>query len=99
MLSSTRTAITAILSADPTIEAGKVPAAISAAEDSITGRKIVDVQAPMRRRAIAQKLGITPQRVDQYGKAGVLDRVIPKGSKRAIGYTRSSVDALMGGTK
>lgn len=100
MLSSTRTAITAILSADPTIEAGKVTAAIRAAEDVISGRKPeVDVPAPIRRKAVAQRLGVTPQRVDQIAASAGLVRVYRRGSKHAIGFTRASVESMMKGER
>lgn len=99
MLSSPRTAITATLSADPTIEAGKVAEAVSAAEDAINGRQVVEVPALIRRKAVAQRLGVTPQRVDQIAASAGLVRVYRRGSKRAIGFTRASVESMMKGER
>lgn len=99
MLSSTKTAITAILRADPTIDAGMVAAAIEAAEQAISGKTVEAIQPPVTRHEVAKILGMTPQRVDQIARAGALVRVVPKGSKRAIGYTRDSVNTLVSGTR
>ena len=100
MLTSTKTAIRAILSADPTLDASAVARAVKAAERAVLGRECADLPSAVVTRAeVAAKLGITPQRVDVIASAGGLDRVIPRGGKRALGFTHASVATLLSGRK
>ena len=49
----------------------------------------------LRRKAVAEQLGVHPRTIDRYRKTGVLNSVILPGHTRAIGYRLSDVEALL----
>lgn len=98
MLSTTKQAILAILSADPTIDADMAKEALKAAENATKGQvPAVALDDIMTRQEVADRLRVTTARVDQIARGGALVRVIPAGSSRSLGFTRTSVATLLNG--
>ncbi len=96
MLSTTRTALKAILDADQTLDEAAKGAILQAATSPGTA-----TAAPMpriySRGDVAKLIGLTTARVDQLARRGLLKRVTPPGQVRAIGFTELSVRKLVEG--
>ena len=95
MLSSTKTAIGAILATDPTITTEQRKKILSAldrdGETDATPRGY-------RPREVARMLGVTPRTVRQYAKRGLLTPLYVGGAKeRCSLYSSTSVKALLDG--
>lgn len=97
MLPSTRTAITAILRADPSIGAddfNRIKAAFDGGADRPGGK----ADRPLYKRSDLIRLtGLTGVSIDRYARKGFLVRVHLGGSSRATGFTPESVDAFLAG--
>ena len=97
MLPSTRTAIFAILRADPSIDAdehNRMKAAIDGKADKAgtpTARPLV------KRSELKRLTGLSVVSIDRYARMGALHRVYLGGSSRATGFTPESVDAFLAG--
>ena len=100
MLDSTKTAIRAILNADPSISKDeqtfwtsvlnkKTPWADSAASSSLP--RIV------KRAEVMRLAKVSHAAVTKFARRGLLVRVVPEGNARGIGYTEESVRAFLEG--
>lgn len=93
MLTSTRTALGAMMSADPSI----TPEQKKAFLQSLLSPAQMHPQ-PMariiRREEVAHLLGVSVKRVDQLCLSGVLKRITVPGTSRAIGISEASVRAI-----
>lgn len=92
MLNSTKTAVSAILSADPSITPEQKKAMLQAATEAPA--HAVNMQRVIKRNEASQLLGLGLKRVDQLARAGVLARVTLPGCKRAIGFSEASLRAI-----
>ena len=96
MNDSTRAAVEAVCSADPTI-AGEM---VSAALEILSGIRPVALVQPqpldyvLSREDVARRLGISKNRVDHYARTGALKRVVVPGSSRAVGFSAESYRKL-----
>lgn len=100
VLPTTRTAVLAILRADPIIDSVSVKvienvldgkADMAAKTDAPTARPLV------KRSELKRLTGLTGVSIDRYARKGYLVRVHLGGSSRATGYTPESVDAFLKG--
>ena len=89
MLSTTRTAIVAILSTDPSFDKERIKAAMSAIDAGYRG--IEPMPRIVSRQEVADILGVTTKRIDQLAQAGTLKRVILPGTSRAIGFREEDI--------
>ncbi len=95
MLSTTKTALKAIIGADPTLDDAAKAAILQAVQSPGT------TAAPMpriySRGDVAKLVGVTTARVDGYARRGLLTRITPPGQSRAIGFSEASVRQLVEG--
>jgi hypothetical protein len=95
MLTPTRQAIAAILSADPTISPGRRKGMLaSLASPEATKNEIPRV---LSRAECGRILGVSVKRIDQLARAGHLKRVMAPGTARAIGILETSLRKLLEG--
>jgi hypothetical protein len=92
MLNSTKAAVSAILSADPSVTPEQKKAMLQAAAE--TPAHAVNMQRVIKRNEASQLLGLGLKRVDQLARAGVLTRVTLPGCKRSIGFSEASLRAI-----
>lgn len=92
MLASTKTAVSAILSADPSVTPEQKKAMLQAATDA-TAQSII-MQRVIKRKEASTILGLGLKRVDQLARAGKLVRVTIPGCKRSIGFSEASLRAI-----
>ena len=52
------------------------------------------IQRIVRRSEAAELLGVTPKRIDQLSRTGILKRIYAPGTVKAIGVSESSLRAL-----
>ena len=94
MLPSTKTAVTAVLNADPSLDHNQIKAALSVL-DSKTNAKTYDTPPRiLRRPEVARLFGVTPKRIDQLALQGLLKRIYLPGTKKALGYSEESIRAI-----
>lgn len=101
MLISTKTAVTAILQADPSLDGNTIKFALSVLERNAD----LDYSHPasprdriLSRKEVAEILGCSPHTVSAYGRRGRIHRVLGGADgKRATGYSEQSVVALLSG--
>ncbi len=95
MLESTKVAIRAVCGADATIGKEQLASAIAL----LQGSRAEPEPLPrlIGRKEAARLLGRSTKRVDQLALSGVLVRVHAPGTRRAIGFTESSVRAFVEG--
>ncbi len=96
MLSSTRSAIRAILTADPSLN----PAARFAALAALDGKPAPAASASpaariLRRGEVAKRFMVSVRAVDQWAASGILNKVRLPGRARASGFRESDVSALI----
>lgn len=97
MLTSTRTAVLAVLRADPSID-GDTITRIKAAFDGKADKADAPTARPLVKRSELKRLtGLTGVSIDRYARKGFLVRVHLGGSSRATGFTPESVDAFLAG--
>ncbi len=97
MIQSTRTALFAILRADPSIDADELNR-IKAAIDGKADKADAPTARPLVKRSELKRLtGLTGVSIDRYARMGYLVRVHLGGSSRATGFTPESVDAFLAG--
>ena len=98
MMQSTKTAVVAILRADPSITREQANAALDALEGRTAAGVAVDAPTDraLTRRQAAEILGLKPHTVSDYARDGKIKafRFGDKG-KRAAGYSAESVRALL----
>ena len=98
MLPSTKTAVTAILRADPSITKAQSQAALDALEGRTAAGLAVDAPTDraLTRRQAAEILGVKPHTVSDYARKGLIKafRFGAQG-KLASGYSAESVRALL----
>ena len=100
MLDSTKTAVRAICSADPSITGPQIDAAL----DALAGNTAAGIAVPfptdrvVNRRQAAEILGVKAHTVSDYCRRGWI-RPIRLGAKGklAVGYSLESIRALMEG--
>lgn len=95
MLSSTKTAITAILNADPTLDKNTIKAAILAFESG--GNTSIPIPRLLRRPEVAKLLSVSVKRIDQLALQGTLRRITLPGTSRASGYREEDIRAIVEG--
>jgi len=96
MLSTTKTALKAIIGADPTLD-DAAKAAILQAVQSPGAPTAAPMPRIFSRGDVAKLVGVTTARVDGYARRGLLTRITPPGQSRAIGFSEASVRKLVGG--
>ncbi len=97
MIQSTRTALFAILRADPSIDADELNR-IKAAIDGKTDKAGTPPARPLVKRSELKRLtGLSVVSIDRYARMGFLVRVHLGGASRATGFTPESVDAFLAG--
>lgn len=95
MLATTKQALAAILSADPSITKEQQKAFLATATQTPQGN--AHISRVIRRGEAARILGFSAKRVDQLARAGILKRVTVPGTSRSIGITEASVRAITEG--
>ncbi len=95
MLTSTRQAIAAILTTDPTVSPEKRKAIVATLSNPEATKN--EIPRVLSRIECGRILGVSPKRVDQLSKAGHLKRVTTPGTSRAIGILESSLRTLVEG--
>lgn len=97
MLTSTRTAVLAVLKADPSITGDDINR-IKAAFDGKADKADAPTARPLVKRAeVCRLTGLCPISVDRYARMGALRRVYLGNSQRASGFDPASVDAFLAG--
>ena len=91
MLSSTKTAITAVLNADPSIDKNTIKAAVSVLESKNNAKTDDTIARILSRTEVAKLLGVGAKRVDQLAYQGILKRITLPGTSRAIGYSEDDI--------
>lgn len=98
MMQSTKTAVVAILRADPSITREQTNAALDALEGRTAAGLAVDAPTDraLTRRQAAEILGLKPHTVSDYARKGLIKafRFGSKG-KKASGYSAESVRKLL----
>lgn len=94
MLLTTRTALAAILSSDPSVTSEQRKAVLDAALAAPTKKANV-MPRIIRRDEAAQLLGVGVKRIDQLARANILRRITVPGTSRAIGFAEASVRAIV----
>jgi hypothetical protein len=92
MLTTTRQALTAILAADPSVSIEHRKAFLEAATH--TPNAAAHIGRSIRREEAGRLLGMSPKRVDQLCRAGILKRVQVPGTSRSIGISEASIRAI-----
>lgn len=99
MLGTTRNAIRAILTADPSL----TPTARAAALAAIDGKSAPAATASgggariLRRAQVAERFNVSTRAIDHWAKAGILQRVCLPGRAHGAGFRESDVAALIEG--
>jgi len=97
MLDTTKTAVAAILKADPTLNNGDRARLVALMEkpelDPVTG----PASRLLRKSEVAERFNRSKRAVDYWVKAGILKPVRLPGQSRAIGFREADVAALAGG--
>lgn len=98
MLGHTKAIVAAAIGADNSITASRKKQIMLALETE-GGGVINQTAIPrvIRRKEVASLLNVSEKRVDQICNAGGLVRVHSPGAKRAMGFSESSVRALVEG--
>lgn len=101
MLSSTKTAVTAILQADPSLKEATIATALSVLEDNPPAQMTVaETDRVLSRKEVAEILQCSPHTVSTYGRRGLIRRILGGvGAERATGYSERSVMALVKGER
>ena len=87
----TKSAVLAVMKLDPSLsEEHKRCVLRILNSENPTAFASASIEPLVKREEAAALLGLSVSRIDQLGKAGVLDRV-PTGARRARGFTRASV--------
>ena len=92
MLHTTKQALTAILSADPSVTVEQRKAFLEAALQPLNAAAHID--RVVRREEAGKLLGVSAKRVDQLARAGILKRVQVPGTSRSIGISEASIRAI-----
>ena len=97
MLHTTQQAIAAMLKADPSITANDRADILAAIKNS--GKTAARTAAPgnrvLKRREVAERLGVCPRTVDGLSRSGALRRVVLPGRQRGAGYAEADVVRLI----
>mgnify|MGYP001768298195 CR=1 FL=1 len=97
MLHNTPPAIGAMLKADTYIQAHDRADILAAIKNS--GKTAARTAAPgnrvLKRREVAERLGVCPRTVDGLSRSGALRRVILPGRQRGAGYSEADVVRLI----
>lgn len=94
MLPTTKTAIAAVLNADPSVDKNQIKAALSVLGSAANAKAIETPDRILRRPEVARLLGLSVKRVDQLAQRGILSRVVLTGTNRAIGYREADIRAI-----
>ncbi len=99
MTPATKTAVAAILKADPTITTEQVQAALEAAAGTTTPNAIQPLARAVRPKDAALALGVSRRTLRRYAVAGLLQPVYRgKGkARRTVAYTAQSVNDFVNG--
>lgn len=98
MMQSTKTAVVAILRADPSITRERANAALDALEGRTAAGIAVDAPTDraLTRRQAAEILGLKPHTVSDYARKGLIKAFrFGANGKRASGYSAESVRKLL----
>ena len=97
MLHTTQQAIGAMLKADPSITANDRADILAAIKNY--GKTAARTAAPgnrvLKRREVAERLGVCPRTVDGLSRSGALRRVVLPGRQRGAGYVEADVARLI----
>ena len=95
MLQTTKQALTAILSADPSITTETRKGLLAALANPNVAKN--EIPRVLSREECGRVLGVSAKRIDQLARAGHLKRVSAPGTKRAIGILETSLRAFVEG--
>lgn len=97
MLPTTIQAFAAIIKADPSVSPDDRNAIITFLRNH--GQARGNATAPgnriLKRREVAERLGVCPRTVDGLSRSGALRRVVLPGRQRGAGYLESDVEKLI----
>ena len=96
MQTATKAIISATLAADASLSPTERKTLLAALERGAVNQAD-PIPRILRRKEVASLLGVSEKRVDQICNAGGLVRVHSPGAKRAMGFSESSVRALVEG--
>lgn len=95
MLQTTKQAISAVLAADPSINADvRKGIMVTLANPGSSKNEIPRV---LSRQECGRILGVSVKRVDQLARAGHLKRVVTPGTRRSMGILETSIRVLVEG--
>lgn len=99
MTPATKTAVSAIMKADPTMTSEQVRAALEAATGTITPNAIQPLARAVRPKDAAFALGVSRRTLRRYALDGLLHPIYRgKGkARRTVAYTAESVNAFVYG--
>lgn len=98
MLNVTKTAITAILKQDNTIDDSDFKNIVNALTRPVPAlQDAKPMPRVVSRQEVAKLIGRSPARVDQLVKEGKLKKVFGVGNYRAVGFTEESVRRFVEG--
>jgi hypothetical protein len=92
MLHTTIQALTAILSADPSVTVEQRKAFLEAALH--TPNAAAHIGRSIRRAEAGKILGMSKKRIDQLCRAGILKRIQVPGTSRSIGISEASIRSI-----
>jgi hypothetical protein len=95
MLKQTLTAIGAILESDVTLSPEQRKIIVAYVKNPSTSTPTAALPRIIRRDEAARLIGVTPKRCDQIAALGHLIKIMLPGTTRAIGFSESSVRALV----
>lgn len=96
MKSNTESVIEAICAADETIKKADVIAALDILRGAKNSR-VPECDTPLTRGEAAALLRVSRATVTAWAKRGVIRRMEIKGRRKALGYSRRSVMAILNG--
>ena len=97
MMPSTKKAIEAVASADPSLSSKQIKAALAILADAGPTLDREPLDRILSRSEVATILGLSEKSIDFYARKGVLHRIYIGASSRASGILESSVRAVMEG--
>jgi len=99
MLETTKQAVRAILAADSTVD--KTEAAYWVRQLARPEPWKTEAASPlprrMTRREVIAATGLSSATISKLAANGTLEKVLPKGNRRGMGFTERSVRAFLGG--
>jgi hypothetical protein len=95
MLKTTLRAVDAIFDTDPSVTPEHRKAFREAALQPLNAAR--HIGRVIRREEAGKLLGVSPKRIDQLARAGILKRITVPGTSRSIGISEASIRAITEG--